>query len=76
MFCPHDGRPPTYTGTYADEGYGRRDAPHLKKSPNLHPPQFSGTFPDPGPWVGLKPIRSGSHSLMVLPLLKLFQRHW
>ena len=27
------------------------------------PPHFSASFPDPGPWVGPKPIRSRSRSL-------------
>ena len=30
----------------------------------IYTPTFSATFPG-GPWVGPKPIRSGSHSLMV-----------
>ena len=38
------------------------------------PPAFSASFPGADPWVGPKPIRSGSQSLMGPLLLKSFRR--
>ena len=49
----NDMQQPRGTGT---RGATRAIHPHFSKSPDLHL--------DPGPWVGPRPIRSGSHSLM------------
>ena len=40
------------------------------------PPHFSVTFPDSGPWVGPKPIRSGSQFLVAPSPFKSFRCHW